>query len=227
MSSPGILLVDDDELALSRMTEWLRSSGYPVVATPSYDRAAALLETDVELLVTKARMGTFNGVRLARLARLKRPAMPVILIDDRDEGEGLGIEARRYGALLMAPPDSREEAVEMLQRTLPHLKPRQRWPRKRVPGSISLRVRERIGRLVDVSYGGFCFVVPAAAGALPPAFEVAIDPFDLRVRAQTIWSRPEGEQIRCGAMLVSPESAEHTRWCLLVDLVPSCRGAPA
>jgi ActR/RegA family two-component response regulator len=219
----ALLLVDDDELTLNRTLRWLRMSGYPATGAPTYDRARRLLDTEpFALLLTKAKLGAFSGVRLMQLVYLDHPDTGVIVMGDQPDSM-LQIEARRYGALYATVPRSREELIAVIARVRPELRPQQRWPRKRLPAPVPVRVRQQTGTLVDVSYGGLCFEIPRSV-QLPGSYEVALDWLGVHVLAQTIWSATSAGALRCGAMLVTPQPGDHARWRMLVDLLPEQMG---
>lgn len=218
--APRVLVVEDDELVLGRAMRWLRMSGYVAVGATSSDRARRLLDTDTyDLLVTKARLSVFSGVRLMQLAYLEWPKMRVVLVGERPDAM-LDMEARRYGARYVTTPDSREAFIEIVVNALPEARPHQRWPRKRLKRQLPVRVRQYAGLLVDVSYGGLCFEVPAGSTEPPSPFEVTVDEFDLQVRAQMVWCQQDAKRIRYGAMLVAPQPADQSRWRMFVDLLP-------
>lgn len=225
--SGGILIVDDDEVTLNRTMRWLRTSGYSTTGASTFDLARRLIENQsFDLMITKPRVGPANGVRLMQLVRFEHPQTAVILLGTQPDAM-LEIEARRYGALYAIEPASREALVAIVARVAAHLRPQQRWPRKRLPARLPVHVRDDVGSLVDVSYGGLCFEVNATE-ALPPSYDVRLDCFGFQVRAQTIWSARVEDRVRCGAMLLTPQPGDHVRWRMLVDLIPTeSREAPA
>jgi DNA-binding NtrC family response regulator len=87
-----ILLVEDDEptrLAYSRLLE---AHGYQVAAFDSIGGALDLAKTGYgHLLLTDVRLkvGEAHGVTLARMIRLSRPNMPIILVTAYPELQGL------------------------------------------------------------------------------------------------------------------------------------------
>jgi len=219
-TSSGILVVDHDEVVLNRTLRWLRSAGFPAVGAVGGDRARLLLHSETfDLLVTKARLGVFSGIRLMQIAYLDWPHMPVVLLGDAPD-QMLDMEARRYNANYAVAPQTREGWLGLVTRVLPAVRPRQRWPRKRLPLPLPLRIRHEVGSLVDASYGGLCFEMAGPTQALPATYDVAVDTFGLQVTAQTVWARRESGRVICGAMLVSPQTGDHARWRQLVDLLP-------
>jgi FixJ family two-component response regulator len=218
-ATPVILIVDDDRHALKKMLWWVRTAGYPTVAASSFDVAwRLLLSTPTELLITKARLGPFNGVRLLQYAHQERPQMSVLLLGPEPDAL-LDIEARRWGALFMVMPESREALVAAVRRLLPDFRPEQRWPRKRLRHPMPIKVLDRDATIVDVSYGGLCFEMTGYG--LPQNFDVDVDWFDLTVRAESVWASPVANGFRYGAMVVSAPEAAEARWRMLVDLTPS------
>lgn len=219
--APRVLVVDEDEVALGRTLRWLTTSGYLGVGASTAERARVLAATNAhDLMITKTRLAAVSGVRLMQLAYREWPKMRTLLVGDRPDAM-LEIEARRYGGRYVVTPDTRESLVSAIAALLPEARPHQRWPRKRLPRQLPVRVREQEGTLVDVSYGGLCLEVPSGAGEPPSPFQVTLDDFDIQVRAYPIWCQSaSADRLRCGAMLVPEPSRDYARWRMLVDLLP-------
>jgi len=92
-----ILVLDDDEAALTGIVELLRDAGYVVTGAQTYDAAKRLLALDsYELLITDIRLRGFNGLHLVRQIYRDRPEMGLIIITGYDEPM-IEVEAGRYG----------------------------------------------------------------------------------------------------------------------------------
>lgn len=81
VTNASILVVDDDKLVRRFMVELLRSLGYEV--RDAQDGADALLLLDqqtFDLLLADFAMPGMNGAELARIAQLKQPGLPVIIV---------------------------------------------------------------------------------------------------------------------------------------------------
>ena len=100
-----VLLVDDDEAFREAMAHVLRSSGYDVGTAPDYRLALEMLESNkpVDLLLVDIVMpDRVNGLALARMARLRRPGIPVIYLSGYDIP---GLEREALGPIIRKPID--------------------------------------------------------------------------------------------------------------------------
>jgi CheY-like chemotaxis protein len=113
-----ILLVEDDELLLELAATSLHADGHTVVAAPSAEEAAELLEAhgSIDCLVTDVVLPRASGLDLvARVAR-SRPAIPVLFmtgqtdpaVDDRLLATGHPVLRKPY------TPDGLRSAVRGL-----------------------------------------------------------------------------------------------------------------
>jgi len=183
-SAPRVLVVDDDVVSVGQTLRWLRASGYLGAGAVSAERAQALLrDATFDLMLVKTRLPFVGGVRLMQLACAERPELRVLLVGERPNAR-LEMEARRCGGQYVLEPNSRKALTEAIASMLPDARPLQRWPRKRLSRRFPVRVRDGLGMLVDVSYGGFCVEMPAGEGAPPESFDVAVDAFDLQIHAK-------------------------------------------
>src|SRR6185295_8766308 len=74
-----ILIVDDDPSLLEALERALRDAGEEVVAQGSFEDARrALRTTAFDALITDVRLGAFNGLQLAVMARDAHPEIRVI-----------------------------------------------------------------------------------------------------------------------------------------------------
>lgn len=86
-SGKSILVVDDDEAFRDATARLLRSAGYGVSTAPDHRLALEILEREdpVDVLILDIVMpDRVNGFALARMARLRRPALKVIYITGFD-----------------------------------------------------------------------------------------------------------------------------------------------
>jgi signal transduction histidine kinase len=76
-----ILVVDDDPLVAMSTVDMLEDLGHRVIEANSADQALRILEAGrpIDLLLTDHAMPGMTGVELAKIARKRRPAMPVLL----------------------------------------------------------------------------------------------------------------------------------------------------
>lgn len=102
---PVILLVDDDDIFRDLLALVLDDWGYEVLTAPDYRDALAVIESTrrLDLLLLDIVMpGRLDGLALARMARLKRPGLPIIHITGYDLGDAAE-EAK--GPVLQKPLD--------------------------------------------------------------------------------------------------------------------------
>ena len=79
---PGVLVVDDDSLALAALADYLASHGFNVVAETDSPRALETLRQrkDIHVLVCDFEMPILNGEQLARAAKEHRRAIVVLMV---------------------------------------------------------------------------------------------------------------------------------------------------
>jgi DNA-binding NtrC family response regulator len=79
------LVVDPDPVFVSQLAPIITSSGYRCI--PVTEFAAARLELYMrspDVLLTNVRLGAFNGIHLAYLAKINRPATRVMVYGEND-----------------------------------------------------------------------------------------------------------------------------------------------
>src|SRR3954469_20679175 len=158
-----ILVLDDDEHALSGIVELLREAGHHVTGAATYDAAKRLLALGTfDLLVSDVRLRAFNGLPRVMKTRSEPPEMGVIIIRGYDEPL-MEIEASRYHATFVAKPIRAGEFLNTVGELLGAVRRQRRWPRKRVVGGFRVTAAGRMAAVVHVSYGGV--LLGLAAGA--------------------------------------------------------------
>jgi two-component system, cell cycle response regulator CpdR len=103
---PAILLVDDDPDVLNTHASILIDAGHDVTTAPNGWAALDMLDTrrPFDLLVTDVIMPVLNGLNLARMALLRRPAMKVLFLSGQDEHALASLDpGKRPGKLLQKP----------------------------------------------------------------------------------------------------------------------------
>ena len=111
---PSLLLVDDDVALLEALSRFLSESGFVVTACPSFEDAKReLAAASPDILVTDVRLGAYNGLQLALLARDKNPDVRVVVFSGFDDPV-LREEARRLGATYLVKPVSGNMLKEVL-----------------------------------------------------------------------------------------------------------------
>ena len=94
----SLLLVDDDLSLLGALSRFLSDSGFQVVPCSTFEDAKREIGTlRPDILITDVRLGAFNGLQLALLARDVRPDVRVVVFSGFDDPV-LKEEARRVGA---------------------------------------------------------------------------------------------------------------------------------
>jgi DNA-binding response OmpR family regulator len=215
-----ILVLDDDEHALSGIVEILRDAGHHVTGAATYDAAKRLLTVSAfDLLVTDVRLRSFNGLHLVMQTHVDHPDMAVIIITGYDDPM-IELEANRYQAELVRKPIRPEEFTGLVTRLLTQVRRQRRWPRKRVEGGFRVTVKGKPAAVVDVSYGGLRIEFPDDA-PLPEAFDVEVTGIGLHLKVEPVWSHSAGTGSVTGTVCGATLAAEHTpsarTWRAIVD----------
>ena len=212
-----ILVLDDDEHALSGIVELLRNADHHVTGAATYDAAKRLLAVSpFDLLISDVRLRSFNGLHLVMQTRTDHPEMAVIIVTGYDDPM-IELEAHRYRAELVRKPIRAAEFQATVSSVLAGVRRQRRWPRKRVVGGFRVTVEGKPAAVVDVSYGGLRLELPDHE-PLPSAFDVEVAGIGLHLEVEPVWTHtaPAAGTV-CGATL----SAEHTpsarTWRAIVD----------
>ena len=113
-----ILVLDDDEHALSGIVEFLRDASYVVTAAATYDAAKRLLALgSYDLLVTDVRLRGFNGINLVRQCAVEHTDMALVIITGYDEPM-MEFEAGRYGAKFVRKPINPPQFLQIVADSL-------------------------------------------------------------------------------------------------------------
>lgn len=183
-----ILVVDDDEVALSGLLELLRDAGHQATGAATFDSAQRLLEGNrYDLLIADVRLRSHNGLHLVRSTRLLFPEIAIILMTGYPE-TSLEFEASRYGAVYLEKPIDPRLFIRTVDRLLAQVRRERRWPRHHAPESFELQIGSWPARLLDISYGGLRFEMMAPNTPLPPTVPVRMPGLNLYVEAETIWT---------------------------------------
>lgn len=93
-----ILIVDDDDIILDSLQEFLRLEGYQVDVARSYEEAIGALErAEFNIAITDVNMPGSSGFELLRLCRQKYPQMVVVMITGYGTIDS-AVEAIKMGA---------------------------------------------------------------------------------------------------------------------------------
>jgi len=111
----SLLIVDDDPSVLEPLSRYLAESGFHVASSRAFDEAKHHIATvRPDIVITDVRLGAFNGLQLAILARDVRPDAQVIVISGFDDPV-LKEEARRIGAIYLVKPVGGRALVDVLR----------------------------------------------------------------------------------------------------------------
>jgi len=212
-----ILVLDDDEHALSGIVELLRDAGHHVTGAATYDAAKRLLVVSpFDLLITDVRLRSFNGLHLVMQSRADHPEMAVIIITGYDDPL-IELEAHRYRAELIRKPIRPAEFLSTVSATLQNVRRQRRWPRKRVVGGFRVTVGGRPAAVVDVSYGGLRIEMPDNT-PLPNAFDVEVAGIGLHLEVEPVWTQVQtATGTVCGATLAAEHTPSARTWRAIVD----------
>jgi DNA-binding response OmpR family regulator len=213
-----ILVLDDDEHALSGIVELLRDAGHHVTGAATYDAAKRLLAVGTfDLLVTDVRLRSFNGLHLVMQTRSDHPEMAVIIVTGYEDPL-IDLEAHRYHAELIRKPIRPAEFLRSVNAALGGVRRQRRWPRKRVVGGFRVTVAGRPAAVVDVCYGGLRLELPDRV-PLPDAFDVEVTGIGLHLEVEPVWTHTSNETMGtvCGATLAAEHTPSARTWRAIVD----------
>lgn len=107
-----ILIVDDEPALLEALRAALKRAGHEVVACRTFEDAREqLLTEDFDALITDVRLGAFNGIQLAVIARDQSRDMRIVVFSGYDDPV-LRTEAARLGGTFLLKPISAEALLE-------------------------------------------------------------------------------------------------------------------
>ena len=211
-----ILVLDDDEHALSGMVELLQGAGHDVTGAATYDAAKRLLGAgSYDLLVTDVRLRAFNGLHLVMQTRHESPEMAIIIVTGYEEPM-LELEASRYSARFVRKPIQSADFLAVVSDQLSNVRRQRRWPRKRVVGGFRVTAAGRPAAVVDVCYGGLRLELPPNA-AVPAHFDVEVAGIGLHLRVEPVWAHEAESSVVCGATLAADQTSEARTWRAIVD----------
>ena len=109
-----VLIVDDQPELLDVMAMAFERAGRRVVACRTFEDARArLLSEEFHVLVTDVRLGAFNGLQLAVIARAKAPDMRIVVFSGFDDPV-LRDEAANLGAKYVVKPVTAEHLLQLI-----------------------------------------------------------------------------------------------------------------
>jgi len=109
-----VLIVDDEPGLLDAITTAFQRAGRNVVGCRTFEDARkTLLADEYHCLITDVRLGAFNGIQLAVIARDKNPGIGIIVFSGFDDPV-LRQEAAHLGACYVVKPVSAERLLELV-----------------------------------------------------------------------------------------------------------------
>lgn len=216
----NILVVDDDPSAQHDTVRLLHQRDYSVACAWTLEDAyARLAEQGFDLVIAGSRVGSMNGLQFIVSCRTRRPEAAGIVVAAQREHVS-EMDAWRHGITPVVRPLNSDHFLMVVAEKLASIKPRQRWPRKRVSAYVPLQVGRARAQLLDVSYGGLRFQLEGESYELPSPVPIDIPASRLRVDAELVWSAraADGASCLCGVMLTGDRNPAHA-WRAFVDRV--------
>jgi DNA-binding response OmpR family regulator len=107
-----ILLVDPDSSTALASEEALVRSGYRVAPVSTFEEATRSVSLECpDLLVTRVRLGAFNGLHLLLRCRAEHPDVPVIIVGASADRSA---DMTRFGAEFVTTPIERAPFLELV-----------------------------------------------------------------------------------------------------------------
>jgi len=112
-----VLIVDDDRSLLDALRRSLTDAGFDIVAHNSFEDARHAIRSSIfDIVLTDVRLGTFNGLQLAILARQQQPKVRIIVFSGFDDPV-LRKEAGVIGAEYLVKPVSGSQLAAILRQS--------------------------------------------------------------------------------------------------------------
>src|ERR671913_2489134 len=114
-----VLMVDDEPALLDGFRIAFTRAGRPVVTSDSFEDARKkLLDEKFDILITDVRLGQFNGLQLAIIARDRDPEIGIIVFSGYDDPV-LQAEAAQLGARYLVKPVGFDQLLEVIDSLKP------------------------------------------------------------------------------------------------------------
>lgn len=213
-----LLLVEPDRLGASEAMSVLTDAGHRVAWVDSFADAVWVSASGAhDVMIAAIRLGAFNGLHLLMTTRAHTPDLPVVIACEAcDFTDDIGRFGARHVAKPIDPLALRDVVSELLAGRSPHDPSGARiWPRKLA--ELSATVKNRMARIVELSYGGLRLNLerPPPSGPHAP-IEIALPTLGVSVQALARWVKPaeDGASWWCGAevALPTPDAARTWRW---------------
>lgn len=120
MAKAQILVVDDDKIILTSLSELLRLEGYAAETAPSFHEASAqLAASEFQIVIADVSMPEVDGFELLKLVRNRYPDTAVVMITGYGSIED-AVEAIKRGAFdYLTKPIIDDEIRLVIQRCSP------------------------------------------------------------------------------------------------------------
>jgi two-component system response regulator YesN len=110
-----VLIVDDDIVLLDALERAFREAGENAIACGTFEEARRVVrDQHLDALITDVRLGAFNGLQLAVMARDIQPNIQVIVFSGFDDPV-LRADAERIGATYLVKPVPSAYLIQLLQ----------------------------------------------------------------------------------------------------------------
>jgi DNA-binding response OmpR family regulator len=215
---PRILVVDDDPRERDDTVNLLKRRSYSVASTSTVEDAyARITKEQTDLVIAGTRVGSMSGLQFIVSCRTRRPEMAGMIIAAQPEHVS-EMDVWRHGITPVYKPLEPEHFLMTVAEKLASIRPRQRWPRKKVSTYVALKVGRSNARLLDVSYGGLRFQLEGESYQLKTPIRIDIPASSLRVDAELVWSARalDGASCLCGVTLLGDRALAHA-WRAFVD----------
>ncbi len=203
----------------------LRGIVCSVGSVPSFEAARGLLvEHPPDVLVAPVRLGAFNGLHLAIVARVRASTVPAVVLIDEPEG-GHEHDARQTDSHYLIRPVTGAELAGLVGRLARGNTKRRQAPRILAPKDAILSLGgSDDARVVEYSDGGLRLSVSSAMSSrLPKVFDVSTGQHEVTVGQA--WHQRAGGLTHHGLWVYqeSPSCTVHWR-ALRASLRASLRG---
>jgi DNA-binding response OmpR family regulator len=230
IASPVAIVVDADLAELRKTEQALEDAGFVVMSASSFAQAKTLLMSITpEIVIADIKLEAFNGLHLAALCAVWRPATPFIATHHVHDTV-LEADAKRLNAAYVVKTPTREEltrcAVELHNAHRHGHEVVRRSHRKPAPTSTLVRTDAGSAEIVDVSYGGVRLKLQSSPVRQPDekppdSFDIVFPDQDFSLRAARIWAAHDSQTggWLCGADVSNSDSVQLQRWREFVDSV--------
>lgn len=215
---PGKVLIVEGGTATATI---LRDAGYEVAEVASSDRAAErLMEDDApDLVMIETRPATFNGLPLLRQPHAL-PRIATLVVAPASDPL-IEAEAKRHQVKFVVKSGNPRDLLAAVSFEMGTAHRLRRWPRWPTFEGLGARVGDNLAVVLDVSYEGLRFEMPAPApDDLTRPVEVQLMDSDMVMSALPVWVRRAASgAVCCGAKLLESDPGHVHEWRTTVNAV--------